>query len=176
RTLQVLSGLCALRSVEQLSAAIGSAIGRPAVAVHAAWLKLAIVAAAILPATKSFGIEGAAAAVVVASAVATGILLMRVVRLVEATPGQCAALLAVPAIMSLAPILIAPAIRQAAPGMPASVRLVLIASAGAAAYGVGTLALDRLRGAPLLQLIHGIARALRAGGAPGSSQAGERSR
>ncbi len=140
-----------------ICASVGGSIGRPELATRSSVVKLALLGALIVPATLSYGIEGAALATMVGSVAAALHLLGALSRVVGVGMRRCLSALAVPAASSAVLLGAVFGIRAATPAAPA-LMLVLLVLGGTSAYVASVAVIDRLSGgghaASVLGLIH----------------------
>ena len=155
---QILSLVCAARTLEYTCAFAGGGIGRPDLAVHATVVKLVILGAGIIPATLWLGIEGAATVVVVAAIVTTLFLVHRVTRLVGAAFRPYAGLLGVPAASCLLMVAAVGAARAVAPPLPGPAILALLVATGVITYTLGVALIDRVSQAGIVSMVMEIIR------------------
>ncbi len=145
-TFQILCLLGAVYPLEYGCASVAGSMGRPDLAVRASLLRFVLMVVAIVPATRAFGIIGAAMVVASCALASTGYLLWSLGRAAGVNPGKYLPVFGIPALACAALAASVVAVRSVAPGLAPPLTLALLIVTGAGAYVVSVLLMDRFNG------------------------------
>ncbi len=155
---QILCLLGLATAIEQTAGTVGSGLGRPDLAARASFVRVLLIAAALIPAVLGYGITGAAAAMTASALVSTLYLLHTLGRQIGAAWSVQGRAFWIPAAASLGILGVVSLIRQALPVARPVLLLAMMVPAGAAAYSIFVFVADRLTGSEVTASVRSVLR------------------
>jgi len=145
-------------TIEQTAGTVGSGLGRPEMAARASFLRVILIALALVPAVIYYGIAGAALAMTGSAIVSTLYILRSLGRHLDAGWIAQGSIFWIPASASIALLGVVALIRGSFPAGHLPWLLALMVAAGAVAYPIFVLLVDRLTGSEVTASIRAVYR------------------